>query len=198
MRSTTLAIAATLALVALLASALESQDRRKSPRGQAATEVAGKWISVEYGRPILRGRRGVFGEGEEYGKKVGAGAPVWRVGADKSTRLTTHHALTIGGKTVPAGEYSLFINLKSAAEWELILSEWGAMEIFSRDDKDNLWGAYGYTPDKDVVRASMTVSTLPSSVDQLTLGFADVTEQGGKLTVWWDDTTSSIDFSVIK
>lgn len=194
---TIIAIAASALLVAL-AQPLSSQDRRKSPRGQAATEIAGKWILVEYGRPILRGRRGVFGEGAQYGEAVGAGAPVWRAGADKSTRLITEHALRFGDTTVEAGEYSLFVNLKNSRTWELILSTWGAQNTFDRSDKENLWGSYGYTPDKDVVRATMDVGTLEGSVDQLGIGFANVTEDGGRLLIWWDDTVARVDFTVVK
>jgi hypothetical protein len=40
--------------------------------------AAGKWIEVTYGRPIKRGRTGLFGEGADYGKALKGGAPVWR------------------------------------------------------------------------------------------------------------------------
>ena len=123
---------------------------------------------------------------------------MWRLGADKSTRLTTEHTLAIGGKTVTPGEYSLFVNLAGPADWELVVSNWGAQETFSRDDKENLWGSYGYTPDKDVVRADMIVSDVDMSVDQLTIGFINVTDEGGQLAVWWDDTMATVDFTVVK
>ncbi len=199
MRRLVLAFTACALLLPLATADLGAQERRKSPRGEAATDIGGKWVEIEYGRPILRNRRAIFGTGEDYGKKVGAGAPVWRVGADQSTRLETEHSLAIGGKTVPPGEYSVFINLKGAADWELILSNWGAQETFDRNDKENLWGSYGYTPDKDVVRAEMRVSSLPDmSVDQLTIGFINVTDEGGQLAVWWDDTMAVVDFTVVK
>ena len=185
-------------LLATSVAELDAQNRRRSPRGACATDIGGKWVEVEYGRPILRGRRGIFGEGEEYGEKVGAGAPVWRLGADKSTRLVTEHTLAIGGKTVAPGEYSLFVNLGGPADWELVVSTWGAQETFSRDDKENLWGSYGYTPDKDVVRADMIVSDIDMAVDQLTIGFINVTDEGGQLAVWWDDTMATVDFTVVK
>src|SRR5437764_12727612 len=89
----------------------------------------GKWIEITYGRPLARGRD-VFGSGENYGKAaldVGAPGfpppPVWRAGANVSTRLKTEAALAFGGKTVPAGEYSLFIDLKPS-QWTLIVSSW--------------------------------------------------------------------------
>jgi len=62
-----------------------------------------------------------------------------------------------GEKSVAPGEYSLFVDLKSPREWTLIISSWAAQAKFNPQDKDALWGAYGYTPDKDVARVPMTV-----------------------------------------
>jgi hypothetical protein len=69
-------------------------------------------------RPLQRGRD-LFGSGANYGKAandVGTptfpAPPVWRAGANVSTRLRTEVPLLLGKTTVPAGEYSLFIDLK--------------------------------------------------------------------------------------
>ena len=53
--------------------------------------------------------------------------------------------------------------------WTLIFSSWPAQEKYDPNNKDALWGAYGYTPDKDVLRAPMKVETLPFSIDQFTI-----------------------------
>ena len=122
--ATVLSITLLIALIALPATA-----QPKSPRGQAATQTGAgfaKWVSVDYSRPILRGRQGIFGEADAYGQKVNAGAPVWRAGADTSTRLKTDVPLNFGGTALPAGEYSLFIALESPSAWTLILSSHGA------------------------------------------------------------------------
>src|SRR5260221_12955429 len=125
----------------------------------------GKWIEITYGRPLQRGRD-LFGSGENYGKAandVGApgfpAPPVWRAGANMSTRLKTEVPLNFGGKTVPAGEYSLFIDLKPS-QWTLIVSSWAAQAKVDPQDKTALWGAYGYTPEKDVARVPMKLDTL--------------------------------------
>ncbi len=68
--------------------------------------TGGKWIEVTYGRPVLRGRTAVFGTGADYGKKVSDGVPVWRAGANLTTRFATEVPLVFGGKTLAAGEYS--------------------------------------------------------------------------------------------
>ena len=186
--------------------------RPASPAGSAQTQVAGsyvkdekgreqyrngKWLEITYGRPVKRGRD-VFGSGADYGKTLNAGAPVWRAGANQSTRLTTEVPLVIGGKTVPAGSYSLYVELKSPTEWTLIVSNWGAKKSGNDPTPDTLWGAYNYTADKDVVRVPMTVSKSPASIDQLTWGFCDVTAEGGKMFLAWDTTNAMVSFAVAK
>ncbi len=158
----------------------------------------GKWIDIVYGRPLLRGRDAFPGTGAEYGKVTYAGAPVWRAGANASTRLKTEVPLTIGGKTVPAGEYSLFIELKSPKEWTFIVSSWAAAQKFNEASKDALYGAFEYTPAKDVARAAMKVEAMPFRTEQLTWEFLDVTDAGGRMAVIWDRNMASVAFSVVQ
>jgi len=157
----------------------------------------GKWIDIIYGRPLLRGREAFPGAGADYGKATYAGAPVWRAGANASTRLKTEVPLTIGGKMIPAGEYSLFIELKSPTEWTLIVSNWAAAQKFNEASKDALYGAFEYTPAKDVTRAAMKVDALPFRIEQLTWDFLDVTDAGGRMAVSWDKNMASVPFSIV-
>jgi len=189
--------------------ALSAQGTRvASPAGVASTEIrgkyksgsdepvyeGGKWIEVTYGRPIKRGRD-LWGSGADYGKMLNAGAPVWRAGANVTTRLKTELPLVIGGKTVAPGEYSLFIDLKPG-NWTFIVSSWPAQANFDPRNTSALWGSFGYTPAKDVARAPMTLGTLPVAVDQLTWGFSDMSDAGGKLSIMWDKVIASVPFTV--
>ena len=162
----------------------------------------GKWIEITYGRPLQRGRD-LFGSGANYGKAandVGApgfpAPPVWRAGANVSTRLKTEVPLTLGGKSVPAGEYSLFVDLK-LPEWTLIVSSWPAQLKFDPKDKNALWGAYGYTPDKDVARVPMKLEKLAFDVDQLTWTFLDMKTNGGRIALMWGNTLASTPFTAV-
>ena len=174
-----------------------AQDRPASPEGAAATQIGDAWIDITYSRPILRGRNGYFGSGESYGEAVNAGGPVWRAGANVTTRINTEADLMIGGTTVPAGEYSLFIELKEGA-WTAIISKQGYMETFDRDKMAEglTWGAYGYNAEHDVARAPMTVETTEYSIDQVTILFADVSAGGGAIVVMWDNQTGVLPFGV--
>jgi hypothetical protein len=194
MLKTTLALGMTLLAAASFAAA---QDRVASPAGTSATQLGenGKWIEITAGRPIKRDRD-LWGTGANYGKTLNPTAPVWRAGADVSTRLKTEVPLQVGGKSIPAGEYSLFIDLKSPSDWTLIVSSWAAKKSGQDPAKDALWGAYNYTPAKDVARVPMKVGTLPVAVDQLTWNFADVTASGGKLVLMWDTVIATAPFTV--
>ena len=138
-------IALTFCLV--VAGLVSAQDGKPaSPKGSAATQIGDAWIEVEYSRPILRSRQGIFGSGEEYGKKLYAGAPLWRAGANVSTRIKTDVDLEIGGTKVPKGEYSLFIDLKEGG-WTGVISKQPHLETPDRDKigEGNTWGSYGYS-----------------------------------------------------
>ena len=206
-----------------IAVAQQPPARPMSPEGSAQVQVlgtwtkperpaftlgresytGGKWIEIKYGRPLQRGRD-LFGSGADYGKAandVGApgfpAPPVWRAGANKSTRLTTEVPLVFGKSTVAPGEYSLFIDLK-LPEWTLIISSWPAQDKFDPNNKAALWGAYGYTPDRDVARVPMKLDKLPYAVDQLTWTFVDMKNDGGRVALLWGNTMASTPFTAAK
>ena len=163
--------------------------------------VDGKWIEITYGRPSLRGRD-VFGSGANYGKALidlplgeWGPPPVWRAGANVSTRLNTEATLVFGDKKVSPGVYTLFIDVKGPGDWTLIVSSWAAQQKPDQKDKTALWGAYGYTPDKDVARVPMKIETLPFSVEQLTWAFLDTSTGGGRIAVSWAKTMASVAFT---
>jgi hypothetical protein len=211
----------TAVLIAAMAGTLLAQTpapapkpapKPASPAGTAATQIGGqfvatpnggqryqggKWIEVVYCRPIKRGRANLFGAGADYGKALSDGSPVWRAGANQTTRFKTEVALVFDGKTLPAGEYCLFVDLQEKG-WTLILSNWPAQEKYDPKNKEALWGSYGYTPDKDVLRAPMALGVLPFSVDQFTIAFLDMTGDGGTLALMWDKTIATAAFKAAK
>lgn len=203
------AIAGAVMMVAAV-SMISAQAPGSSPEGKSQIEVGGKyvagarggqtyqggkWMEITYGRPLLRGRD-LFAGGPDYGKTLNAGAPVWRAGANVTTRLKTAAAITIGGKTVPAGDYSVFIDLKEN-NWTLILSSWAAQTTYDPNNKAALWGSYNYTADKDVARAPMKLMKTTVNVEQLTWGFVNVTATGGELAIWWGKEMATVPFTLV-
>lgn len=190
-----------LAVLALVVTGIvvAQDDRPKSPKATASTQIGDAWIDVHYSAPILRGREDIFGSGEEYGKGVTGNAELWRAGANVTTRIHTQANLEIAGTSVPAGEYSLFIGLAEGA-WTAVISKQPHMESFSRDKigEGQTWGAYGYSTEHDVVRAEMYVSEPGMSVDQMTYFFNNVSEEGGELGLVWGNQMAMLPFKVAK
>jgi hypothetical protein len=177
-----------------------------SPQGRSATQVLGsydqragyvngQWIEILYGRPIKR-ERNLF-DLPDWREAILDGAPVWRAGANVSTRLRTQVELVFGDTTVPPGEYSVFIDFgESAAEptWTFILSRWPVQLDYDYENKSALWGAYEYTREKDVARSPMTVGTNDISFDQLSWQFANVKQGKGSLVLIWDQIRATVEF----
>jgi hypothetical protein len=201
-----------VSLLLAIAVFATAQDRKPmSPAGTAATMVGGtwsapdkdgerqysggKWIEVTYSRPMLRGRANIFGQGADYGKTVNSGAPVWRAGANQTTKLTTEVPLMIGGKRIEPGSYDLFVDLKDGA-WTLIVSTQPTQDKYDPKDKAKIWGSYDYDKKFDVVRVPMKSVTPAVSVDQFTIAFVDMTDAGGKLAMVWEKTGGVVPFTV--
>jgi hypothetical protein len=202
-----------MAIVAVCGAIYAQERRPLSPRGTATAHVlgkwtdvgkqtfvagggtytGGKWIEVTYGSPIKRGRT-LFGTGASYGKPVMLDTPIWRAGADVTTRLKTEAPLKFGTVAVAPGEYSLFVDLKEN-NWTFVVSKWAAQAKYDPNNKAELWGSYGYTSDKDVVRVKMKVEPQTHSHEQLTWEFLDITQTGGSLAVTWDKTMAIVPFT---
>jgi hypothetical protein len=195
-------------MVAALVPAARAQNPQRrvaSPAGASAAQlgglfdartgyVNGRWMELRFGRPLKRGRD-LFGL-PDFVDFLNDGAPVWRAGANQSTRLTTEAPLVIAGKTLPAGEYTLFIDLAPNDKWTLIVSRWPAQTTYDESNKAALWGAYEYTPDRDIVRTPMRIERLPHAYEQMSWEFLDVTPKGGLIALLWDRKLASVAFTV--
>jgi len=162
-------------LIAAMAIAQQPpQDKSKRPSPHDTTEVTlkGKKITIEYGRPYLKGRK-VGQELAPYGK-------VWRTGADEATALNTEIDLNIGGVKVPAGKYTLY-TLPSEGTWKLIINK-----------QTGQWGTK-YDESQDLARIDMKKSALPQSVEQFTISFDKKNENTANLNLDWENTRVSVE-----
>src|SRR5947207_4071693 len=100
--------------IAVLAVAASVSAQEPGPARETVTALLnGKKVTVDYGRPALRGRAV---------KELLAQLPanrVWRAGVNEATTLTTESDVMIGGKKVPAGKYTLYLYAPETGSYEL-------------------------------------------------------------------------------
>lgn len=151
------------------------EGQRQSPAAKADCSFAdGKTIHVDYSSPRMRGRK-IFGGLVSYGE-------VWRAGANEATTFVTNTALTVGGKDVPAGNYTLFA-IPNPDAWTLIISK-----------KTGEWGIPYPGESYDLGRVPMKVSKLPSPVENFTIAF-DRAGDSCTLRLDWETTRASVQIS---
>lgn len=115
-----------LALVVVLllsGSALWAQQdksKRASPPATATGKIGNAAITINYSSPAVKGRK-IWGDLVPYDT-------AWRAGANEATILETDQPITVEGKPLPAGKYSLFA-VPGQKEWKIILNsqtgQWG-------------------------------------------------------------------------
>ena len=110
--------------VASLASgtAVEAQPPA-SQHGTVSQEVNTTTITLEYDRPVLRGRS-VFGDILDYDI-------VWTPGANRATWIDVSEPVAVQGQGLDAGRYGMWTIPHEGAPWEVILvGEWDTHHSF--------------------------------------------------------------------
>lgn len=128
-------------------------------------------IRVIYSRPSVKGRQ-IFGEIVPFGK-------IWRAGANESTEIKFYQAVTVGGKAVPSGSYSLFV-VPEKDKWVFVLNK-----------QTDRWGEYTYDQSKDVVRVTVPVIQLSAPVEALSIVFTP-DAKGAQLHLAWENQSATL------
>jgi hypothetical protein len=146
---------------------------KPSPPASTTCDLGGgKTLKTDYSSPRMKGRK-IFGELVPYGK-------VWRTGANEATTFVTSSDVTVGGKDVPAGSYTLF-TIPNEDKWTLIINK-----------KTGEWGIpYKYESD-ELARVDMEVSKLPSPVEDFTISY-EKSGDGCMMHIDWDTTRASVE-----
>jgi hypothetical protein len=154
-----------------------------SPSATATATIGGKNISIAYSSPGVKGR-----EGKIFTKdgliSTNPHYPVWRAGANSATTLKTDGALMIGELMVPAGTYTLFVDISDPDNWTLIVS---------KDTGE--WGL-SYDSTKDLGKTKMAMSKPAAMVENLVFTLADSGGGNGTLTLAWEDHSASVPIMV--
>ncbi len=161
-------------MFAILALTLFASAQASPPASASCDLGGGKTIKTDYSSPRLKGRKMVGGQ-DPYGQ-------VWRNGANSATTFVTSADVVVGGTTVPAGNYTLFI-LPTEQKWTLIINK-----------KTGEWGIpYKYESD-ELARIDMKMSMPQSPVENFTIAY-DKTSTGCTLREDWDKTRATVDIS---
>ena len=160
---------------AAAANAAPAQAQKAAPeRGDATATVKGKKISINYGRPAMKGR------------DLLAQAPVgtvWRVGMNQATEITTEADLVVGDKELKAGKYSLWVRRTGDDTWTLAFHP-----------KTGVWGApalkEGYAAE-----LPLKLEKASDSTEMLTINLAEA-DDDGEVKIHWGTTLMSGKFGV--
>ena len=150
-----------VALVGLTAPAFPQAN----PRGEAEATFAGKSVSIEYGRPSLKGR--------DMLSQATVGQS-WRLGADAATSLSTEADLAFGDVMVPKGDYILTATKVGENEW--------TMNVLAKDDREK------------VADVPLSPGKSEEAVEQFTISMKGEGSEG-RVQLLWGGTTLKATFT---
>jgi hypothetical protein len=170
-------ISATLLLtLSVVASAqMKDKSQRPSPPAQAQCKFTdGKTITVNYSSPRAKGRK-IFGGLVPYGE-------VWRTGANEATAFVTTANLSLDGKDVPAGNYTIF-TVPNLDKWTLIVNK-----------TTGEWGIPYKYESAELARADMQASKTSAPVENFTVSFHEM-GTGCHMYLDWENTRATIEIT---
>lgn len=144
-----------------------------SPLAVVKQNVGISDIAVEYSRPSAKDRV-VFGEVVPYGE-------LWRTGANACTKLTFGADMTINGKLIPAGTYSL-LTIPEKTQWTVILNK-----------NTTLGGTRGYSEAEDILRFKVTPKVKQDKVETFTIDFSNLKNNQLTVELMWENTLVAFD-----
>jgi len=172
MRSTykvAVARTATLPDIEGIGDRLAAAERRTGPsqlsvRDTARATIGAATFSVDYGRPLVRGRT-LLGNVIGYDR-------VWRTGANAATQFTTSAPITLAGLSLPAGTYTLW-TVPHASRVDLIVNR-----------QTGQWGTE-YDQKQDLGTAPMTSASVDPPVEKFTISIEASDPRRGTLALAW-------------
>jgi hypothetical protein len=159
----------------ILASCLVAPAAAQESRGKAELKAGSAAVTVDYGRPSLKGR--------DMLSKLEPGS-FWRMGMNEATVLTTPVDLAFGETKVAKGSYSLWLK-KEAGQFQLVFNT-----------QTGQWGTE-HDPSKDVYKVGLETSPLPSAVETFTIDLEEA-PKGGEFGLKWGVTKLHHPFTLEK
>jgi len=158
--------------VGILSAVLVAPSSAQGARGKAELKTADGAMTIDYGRPSLKGR--------DMLSKLEDGS-FWRMGMNQATVLTDPVDLMFGTTKVPKGSYSLWLK-KEGEKFLLVFNS-----------QTGQWGTQ-HDPAKDVYSVAMTSEPLSAPVEMFTIDLKEA-PGGGELSLSWGATKLSSGFT---
>ncbi|WP_437919112.1 DUF2911 domain-containing protein [Sphingobacterium sp. LRF_L2] len=118
-----------LTLICSVSFGQTDKSKRKSlPDSVTVTTADGVTIDIHYSKPSLKGR--------EIGVDIAPVGKVWRTGANEATTIEVNKNVTVQGKALTAGKYSLYSipgEQKSTVIFNKVWNQWGTKYDQSQD-----------------------------------------------------------------
>jgi hypothetical protein len=173
----TLALACTFAVPLLAQKMTETKKGGGgSPHVKSEWTVDGAAITIEYGRPFLKGR--------PEAQMMPPGEP-WRTGADEATIITSSKPLTFGSVKLNANTPYTINTIPGDKEWQI---------LFGTVGKPAQWGI-PYQTALEIGKVTMTIGKPTKPVEQVTISIDD-TADGATLRIEWGTASASVPFKV--
>ncbi|WP_044172977.1 DUF2911 domain-containing protein [Flectobacillus major] len=164
-----------LALLAIGFVGMRFYTKSFSPSSTAEFEQGDLDIMVEYCQPAKKGRL-IFGP--QTSKALVPYGKWWRTGANEATVITFTRNVTIAGRPLKAGTYTLF-TIPEQNDWTIIInSEVGQ------------WGL-SYDETKDVLRVPAVSVKKSDSVEKFVIDFNEQTN-GADMILRWDNVEVTV------
>src|SRR5260221_803072 len=151
----------------------------QSPAVTETTTIGGKKLTIALASAKVNGSAGkLFGKDGRIGEDPNY--PIWRAGANAATKLETEGDLQIGNLAVPAGNYTLYVDLTDPEKWVLVVSK--------------LTGQWGlkYDKSKDLGRVPMKMSKPAPMAESLKYTLTDDGGGKGKLALEWENHAGTV------
>jgi hypothetical protein len=161
------------AVISLLALSAVTGWAQATERGEAKATIGKANVSIDYGRPLLKGR--------DITQMLPVG-DVWRLGASAATTITSDADLDFGGTRVAKGSHILLARLVEPRKWTLIVSSKAASE---------------YEPSAKLAEVPMELQEGKDPAEELTL---TLTSKDGRanLEIAWGSARLLASFGVAK
>jgi hypothetical protein len=150
---------------------------QSSPKAIINQMVGLTEVEINYSRPGAKGRP-VFGNLVPFGK-------LWRTGANENTTISFGDDVVIDGKTLKKGKYALY-TVPRIESWDIIFytttDNWGLPQEFNEGNV--------------ALKTTVKEQALSKSVENLTIGIANLDNNSGTLEISWENSLVGLKFEV--